>query len=90
LLQFYVVDPGCVEHSFMLNVYDINGGLMKSEKLKFDSKSVAFHYSSIIESEGFYKYEGVCTMTDQLNDNVKTDTSTVEITVGKVSQTFKL
>lgn len=90
LLQFYVVDPGWVEHFFTLNIYNDTGNLLESEELKYDSKSGAFHYSSAIDVEGIYKYEGICKMVDQLNDNVKIDTSMVEITVGDVPKTFKL
>lgn len=81
-LQYYVVDPDWVDHKFVVNFSDDNGKLIRSDSLEMNEDYSAFFHIIVLPEEGLFKVEAICTMSDQLFDNHKTDTSTLDIQVG--------
>lgn len=85
-LQYYVVDPDWVNHKFVVNFFDNVDTLIRSDSLEINEDHTAFFHVIVLPEEGLFKVEAICTMSDELFDNHKTDISTLDIQVGSLSR----
>lgn len=84
-IQFYIASPDWVTREFYVEKYNTYGELLSIEQQEINENYNAAFYRTTFELSGKYQIKGISKFVDDLSDNIKTDTVTIDITVKAIS-----